>query len=341
MDHPCKACGQPVVRLNEKKQCPEKCPACKREAQREYGREYRNRTRKRVDWSSLKCGLCGCNTVTVPRRGRPSKWCRSCLCKVRSKQGKDRKAKARAECRDKIHAATCSQCFKDFLSDRRNQKYCSPACARRGHRKQVAMVCKNPDCGKEFSRCEAEARNGRKFCCMKCFRVVHSADICRCHNCGKEFKAKSYENEWQGKNKYCSRACYLDHRWGNNRPGKRSSPSQIDRACRRSLATSLRKRCKHYGVPFDPACTREAVCERDGWICQQCGVKCHKGRHRFNMRTRKMSKRNAEHDHIVPLARRNPTKGNTFDNSQCLCRLCNGRKHARGGGQMRLAFAGC
>jgi hypothetical protein len=341
MEHPCKACGQPVVRLNEKKPWPEKCPDCKRSQQQEYSRSYRERTRTLVDWSGLKCGRCGCNSVTVPRRGRPSKWCRNCIRKVRSDQSKSRKVKAKAEKRDKIHASKCSQCCREFLSSRRNSKYCSPQCARLGSRKRVAITCENPACGKEFVRCSAEVRNGRKYCSWECFQSVHSALESSCVACGKPFKRKAYASEWQGKNKYCCRECYLDDRWGKGRPGKASSPAVIDRACKRSLATSLRKRCKHYGVPFDPACTREAVCERDGWVCQQCGVKCHKGRHRFNKTTRKMSKRNAEHDHIVPLGWRNPTKGNTFDNSQCLCRRCNGRKKDRGGGQMRLALAEC
>jgi len=239
------------------------------------------------------------------------------------------------------HSKTCPMCSREFKSVTRRQKHCSTECAHLAHRRRVTLKCANPQCGKDFDKCQAQAANGRKFCSWECFQAVHGADLCTCQGCGKLFKAKSYKYEWQGKNKYCSKDCYYDHRFGANRPGKTSSPAVIDRACRRSLATSLRKRCKVYGVPFDPACTREAVCERDGWICQECGVKCHKGRHRFNKRTRKMSRRNAEHDHIVPLSRRNPSKGNTFDNSQCLCRVCNGRKHARGGGQMRFALAGC
>ena len=176
---------------------------------------------------------------------------------------------------------------------------------------------------------------------MACWQTVHAAQSQECQYCHRPFKIKAIKHEWQGKNKYCSRSCYLDNRWGKDRPRRQSLKSEIDVACRHSLAGSLRKRCKHYGVPFDPACTREAVCVRDGWLCQQCGVKCHKGRHRFNKKTRKISKRNAEHDHIIPLSRRDPAKGNTFDNSQCLCRKCNGRKKNRGGGQMRLNLLEC
>jgi len=341
MSHLCKACGRPVVRINDKKPWPEKCAGCKKDAQRQYGREYRNRTRTRIDWSGLKCGRCASSTVVVPRRGRPSKWCRDCLRNVKAEQSRIRKARSKSEGRDRIHAGTCNHCHQAFRSDRIGQKYCSPHCARLASRSRSVIKCSNPSCGKDFARCQAQADAGRKFCCWECFQAVHAAKTHVCHHCRKEFKSKAYKHEWQGKNKYCCRECYRDARWGTKRPRREWSAAAVDRSCRRSLAVSLRKRCKYYGVPFDPACTREAVCERDGWICQQCGVKCHKGRHRFNKRTRKMSRRNAEHDHIVPLAWRAPSKGNTFDNSQCLCRKCNGRKHSKGGGQMRFVLVEC
>jgi len=340
MEHPCKACGQPVVRLNEKKPWPEKCPACKKVFQREQQRQWRESVlvpMRRARWLSAKCEACGCSIGIEPRRGPIPKACGECM----QKNKHARETRRRASGKHKIHELNCKQCGSLFSSERKKQKHCSTECAHLAHRSRVTLKCANPQCGKDFDKCQAQAANGRKFCSWECFQAVHVADLCTCQGCGKLFKAKSYKHEWQGKNKYCSKDCYYDHRFGANRPGKTSSPAIIDRACRRSLATSLRKRCKHYGVPFDPDCTREAVCERDRWICQQCGIKCHKGRHRFNKVTRKMSKRNAEHDHIVPLARRDPTRGNTFDNSQCLCRRCNGRKHARGGGQMRFALAGC
>jgi hypothetical protein len=340
MSHSCKACGQPVNRLNEKKPWPEKCPACKKALQREQQRQWRERVQvpmRRAKWLSAKCETCGCSIGIEPRRGPIPKVCSECMKK--SKHAHD--TIKRAAGKHKIHELKCKQCGSSFCSERKRQRHCSRVCAHIAHRKQTVLQCANLACGKDFIRCAAQARNGRKYCSWECWTAAHAAPTSVCHYCQKEFRAKSYKHEWQGKNKYCCRECYLNDRWGKNRPRQGSSPAVIDRACRTSLKTSLRKRCKHYGVPFDPACTREAVCERDGWICQQCNVKCHKGRHRFNKRTRKMSKRNAEHDHIVPLARRNPMKGNTFDNSQCLCRVCNGRKHARGGGQMRFALVGC
>jgi hypothetical protein len=340
MEHPCKACGQPVVRVNQKRRCPEKCAACHKSSRQERQRQWRDAVlapSRLAKWQAAKCDKCGCSVAEKPRRGPIPKRCRECM----GKQRHDREASRRAACKHKIHGGRCKRCGSEFSSDRKKQKFCSPQCAHLADRRRVTLRCANPECAREYDKCQAQADKGRKFCCWECFQSVHSAPESSCVACGKPFKRKAYTSEWQGKNKYCCRECYLDDRWGKDRPGKASSPAVIDRACKRSLATSLRKRCKHYGVPFDPACTREAVCERDGWVCQQCGVKCHKGRHRFNKTTRKMSKRNAEHDHIVPLARRNPTKGNTFDNSQCLCRRCNGKKHARGGGQMRLALVEC
>jgi hypothetical protein len=273
----------------------------------------------------------------VSRKGRPPKWCCQCLRLVRAEREKTAKIVGKR----RPHKKTCRLCGQTFASCRTEQQYCSTNCAHLANRRRTVVRCANTQCGKDFEQCAGKSSRRKKFCCMACRRAVHAAMACECQSCGKPFKAKAYQNEWQGKNKYCCRECYLDHRWGSARPAKKASPDAAARACRRSLHTSLRKRCKHYGVPFDPVCTREAVCERDGWVCQQCGVKCHKGRHWFNKTTRKMSKRNAEHDHIVPLSRRDPTKGNTFDNSQCLCRRCNGRKGARGGGQMRLALAEC
>lgn len=326
MDHPCKVCGAPVLRVNDTKPWPHKCPACKREHARELNRRRASRKKaKRIEqWSLSRCRLCSCLLSLVAhagRRGPLREYCSHCY-KIARNGNRDRYVKA------------CNYCGAEYPTRRRDQRYCSQKCAALASRRFVSLSCRH--CGKMFDAAPSAERS-RVYCSIEC--KTNGRRIWRtCAGCGHQFNRPVHGTmPHQDKGKYCTRSCYLDHRWGKNRPGKRSSPSEIDRACRRSLGMSLRKRCKHYGVPFDPACTREAVCERDGWICQQCGVKCHKGRCRINKRTRKMSKRNAEHDHIIPLSRRDPTKGNTFDNSQCLCRRCNMRKANRGGGQLLLA----
>jgi 5-methylcytosine-specific restriction endonuclease McrA len=99
------------------------------------------------------------------------------------------------------------------------------------------------------------------------------------------------------------------------------------------LATSLRKKCKLLGVPHDPECTRQAVCERDNWICQMCGVQCEQ------QHPAKPLPHAAEHDHIVALTTPG-SPGNVFPNSQCLCRTCNNKKRTRSWGQLRLDLEG-
>jgi 5-methylcytosine-specific restriction endonuclease McrA len=100
------------------------------------------------------------------------------------------------------------------------------------------------------------------------------------------------------------------------------------------LRTSLRKKCKLLGVPYDPECVRHVVCERDGWICQECHIECLK-EWTFDRQTRQVDPRSAEHDHIIPLTATG-SLGNIFPNSQCLCHACNNRKRDAARGQLRL-----
>jgi hypothetical protein len=139
-----------------------------------------------------------------------------------------------------------------------------------------------------------------------------------------------------GKGLYCCRECYCDHRYGETRPRKTYPELIVRRASRSALATSLRKKCKLLDVPFDPECYREAVCERDGWVCQMCGVKCDKEHLGKN---RKPNPNAAEHDHMVALTTPG-SPGNVFPNSQCLCRRCNNKKRTRSWGQHRLDLEG-
>lgn len=69
------------------------------------------------------------------------------------------------------------------------------------------------------------------------------------------------------------------------------------------------------------------VLARDGWRCQLCGRKTPK-------RYRATNRPDApELDHIVPLALGGH---HTYENTQCACRDCNGKKGANVRGQLRL-----
>lgn len=262
------------------------------------------------------CRDCGVRFESTARRGPAPTRCRDCNSKAKKQRI--------------VYVKDCPHCGKTFHTQHAPQDYCSPECAHTASRRRVEVACET--CGKNVELTPKIAEK-RRFCSPACFSA--SRKIWRvCAGCGKSFNRTICGTmPHQDKGKYCTKQCYFDHRFGSDRPRKQWSTTTKDRASRRALHTSLRKRCKHYGVPFDPACTRIAVCERDGWRCQDCGIKCHKGGHRFNKKTRQMSMRNAEHDHIVPLAWGVANKGNTFDNSQCLCRKCNLKKGSHRAGQ--------
>jgi hypothetical protein len=328
----CRKCGGLVERVNPKKPWPHKCKQCKLD----HERDRQRRLRKRVDWSGLRCGRCNEIIQSFPRRGRPSKWCKDCLRAIRSEQGRARKQRARESGEDKTHRLVCKLCGVGFNSDRIGQKYCSSGCAHLAVRDRVWLTCRQ--CKKSFEKQRKQAET-RHYCSWACWQESHAASRCQCQQCGKEFKRKAYKHAWQGKNKFCSRECAWDHRWGADRPRNTTSEKAKLGWSQKSRATTLKHRCRHYGCEFDPECTREAVCDRDGWVCQDCGIRCHKGVWRIDKKTRKVSPRSAEHDHIWPLSVRGGP-GNVMHNSQCLCRKCNGKKRNRLKGQMRINFSG-
>jgi 5-methylcytosine-specific restriction endonuclease McrA len=320
----CQGCGQKLVAAR-RGGLPKWCESCRRIAAK---RASRRQTARRAETSrnlrlSLACVGCA-QPIELSSRGKFPKWCLSC----RETLGKQS---------TRLHEKTCPLCLSEFSTRCKTQIYCSPKCGHASRRKRTHFECQS--CGKKIEACHGVAHR-RKFCSPRC-RAEGQKKWRTCHGCGKEFNRRIWgSHSYQDKGKYCSRECYLDHRWGKGRPRKKWSVSAVERASRRSLATSLKKRCDYYEVYFDPACTREAVCERDGWKCQDCGVQCHKGGHRFNKKTRKLSLRSAEHDHITPLSVPG-SPGNTFTNSQCLCRRCNGRKGKKRRGQLLIAaFAG-
>lgn len=67
------------------------------------------------------------------------------------------------------------------------------------------------------------------------------------------------------------------------------------------------------------------VFARDKWRCQLCGTRVRRGHAN--------TPDSPELDHIVPLAHGG---SHTYENTQCLCRQCNGAKGARTCGQLRL-----
>lgn len=235
---------------------------------------------------------------------------------------------------------TCATCCKSFVSNRPAQKYCCPQCAHASRRTKRWLRCVNPACGKDFQATPSKIAAGTRCCCARCRHAMQRGPdrVCQNASCGRVLtrsrNGPRASAVGRDSGKYCSRECAWDARWGASRP-RRHMPEHVRTlAARCALATTLRKKCKLLGVPFDPECTRQAVLDRDGWKCQECGVQCHE-HYRISARTRRPSWRNAEHDHIVPLSRPD-SPGNVFANSQCLCRKCNNAKRTNSRGQLRL-----
>lgn len=282
--------------------------------------------------ASMKLTCCECGTSIHRKgvRGRRPKRCRACRLKFkRESVHSGPQAK---------HKKPCIQCHAEFITARARQKFCCHACSSNARMKTESRPCKNAKCAKRF---DCRPCSSQQFCSKECWaeHKTHSRPKCKCQQCGRHFRKRSVVNAWRGKNKFCSRECAFDYRWGVGRPRKGGTSQSKVRWAQRTRCTTLKHRCRFYGCHFDPQCTREAVCERDEWICQLCGIQCNKQTYLLVPGTRRIDPRNAEHDHIWPLSMPGGP-GNVFFNSQCLCRKCNGKKRSSGGGQLRLSYAG-
>jgi 5-methylcytosine-specific restriction endonuclease McrA len=280
---------------------------------------------------SFTCCDCGVAIAKNGVRGRNPKRCRKCRLAFRAAAERDAVRQAK-------HAHECKTCGVKFVSCRKIQHFCSCGCMHLGQRKRVFVCCGNPACNKPIQATPSRLAKGDAYCSWECSQARFPPPlVCQNPKCGRNFRMKhATKNPWQNKGKYCCPECYRDHRWGNHRPRKRRGAAVRRAAGNSALATSLRKRCKVYGVTFDPACTRQAVLDRDGWRCQKCRILCNK-EYRLAAKTKSPSCRNAEHDHIVPLSVAG-SPGNVFANSQCLCRRCNSKKGDSPEGQLRLCL---
>lgn len=180
----------------------------------------------------------------------------------------------------------------------------------------VPAKCRN--CDKAFER--PFRRGGtQRFCNAKCrtrfryLRLNHRPEK-PCLHCGATIQPGSHSNK-----DYCSRAC---------KKAVDSVKAVEDYRRRYKTDLAYRDRFHRHGhlrrariqgtraEPFSPL----SVLERDGWVCQICGVETPKS-------LRGVRVRNAPTlDHIIPLARGG---SHTSDNTQCACLRCNTSKGAK------------
>lgn len=113
-----------------------------------------------------------------------------------------------------------------------------------------------------------------------------------CETCGRTFFSQ------YAKQKYCSKKC----------KGKRHG------------ATSIRARCRKYGVYYDSNVTPKRIFKRDGYICMICGLVCDKNDKSWNGFLGPYS---PTVDHILALANGGD---HVWDNVQCAHAICNSYK---------------
>lgn len=113
-----------------------------------------------------------------------------------------------------------------------------------------------------------------------------------CETCGRTFFSQYAEQ------KYCSKKC----------KGKRHG------------VTSIRARCRKYGVYYDPNVTPKKIFKRDGYICMICGLVCDKNDKSWNGFFGPYS---PTVDHILALANGGD---HVWDNVQCAHAICNSYK---------------
>jgi hypothetical protein len=131
--------------------------------------------------------------------------------------------------------------------------------------------------------------------------VDKSARKCKC--CGSVFKP-AYGVK---KRDFCSSSC-------------------AKRFFSRLRCKTHRRRARSYGVKYEHV-NPISVFDRDGWRCKLCGVKTPK-----ELRGT-IDQRAPELDHIVPLSKGG---AHSYENTQCLCRKCNGAKGNKPLGQLLL-----
>lgn len=327
----CCDCGAAISRPHNLGAKPKRCLACKKLHVAFKARQWRNanleharaleRARRPKKAHVVHCTTC--NRRFEAQRPHAKHCSRACKNTSRSRPNAGR------------HSHTCLHCKKPFKCERKKQQYCSTDCMHRAQRKRVTATCARKTCGNHFEALRHEIERGRSFCCREC--SYHEPLVCQNPKCGKQFRMKHRTNDpWKNQGKYCCPECYRDHRWGSHRPRQRRSQNARRIAGDCALATSLRKRCKQFNVTFDPACTRRAVLDRDGWVCQKCRAVCNKD-YLLDEHTKAPHDLNAEHDHIIPLSVLG-SPGNVFENSQCLCRKCNNKKRNKPEGQLRLCL---
>ena len=174
------------------------------------------------------------------------------------------------------------------------RKYCDEVCARAGHRERRKPYNR---------RVLAEMREATRK--RRAQREQERTKICRA--CGKPFVWK-----WGPDQVYCTRECKWNGDHENPGRFKKTLPDSERKRRERERSKHRHRKLRNGGID------REAIFERDGWICQLCGKPVNPG-------IRFPDPMSPSLDHIHPLA----LGGQHIpDNLQLAHYGCNSRKSA-------------
>ncbi len=220
--------------------------------------------------------------------------------------------------------APCEHCGKPIPHRTKAWRFCSRDCAFAAQRlgknnaKQNRRRKNWPKCNVNCALCEAcgeafTSRKKKRWCSKECTparaRAHRLLTPIPCLGCSTMFIPELTRGN---RSRSCSEKC------------RKKANQTAYRACRRSRRArgldvrKVRKRLKA-GAKWEIV-NKIVVFERDAWRCQICGCKTPhslKGKNEPN---------SPELDHRIPVSKGGD---HTYQNCQCLCRACNGKKSDR------------
>ncbi len=166
-------------------------------------------------------------------------------------------------------------------------------------------------CGKPF--CPDPRHSDSRFCSCECASAWQRDSSCMSCGCRISLRAIGRNARKRTSSAMCKRCAVRKFR--RSEKGKEA----------RRLRDNHRKRCRLYGVPFDPGVKPQLVFERDGYVCHVCGQRTLMV---FAWRGAVPDQRSPTVDHH-PYPLSVGVAGHEWHNVRCACWGCNVRKSAR------------
>lgn len=302
------------------------------------------------------CNGCGMEAIHSGSRGRLPTRCRPCsektshgperpcsLCGATFSPRTETQDQCGRLCRDKARRAwapetlDCRWCGKPFLQTNHAQAVCSSRCkvsywrSRNPdavERMRVAAAAKAAEAPRKPYKAKPQTVCAVRFTqCRRCDAWLDprklTAVLCASTHCQRE-DARMVANMWaENQHKKAAPEIECETCMARFCPLYGHSGATRCHPCGLAAIKAIRKAAKKLrdalkrGANGGAAVRPDAVFDRDGWLCQLCGVATPKELRGSHGPTA------PELDHIKPVS-----KGGTHDmgNLQCLCRACNSAK---------------